>query len=77
MISLWLILFVLTAFLLSEVVRDFCRKEKAQTKVGVVQDDLQVKLDDGHYIDLDPAMQRDPAFDVKPGDKVKVIVVKT
>lgn len=48
----------------------------SEEKSGVVKADLQVYLDDGTWVDLDQAMQQTPAFDVKPGDRVKVIVTK-
>jgi len=45
-------------------------------KTGVVKADYQVALDDGSWVDLDPCMQRTPAFDVKPGDRVKITIEK-
>lgn len=45
-------------------------------KTGVVKADYQVALDDGTWGDLDPCMQMTPAFDVKPGDRVKITVTK-
>ena len=49
---------------------------KEQIKTGVVKADYQVALDDGGWVDLDPCMQMQPAFDVKPGDKIKITVTK-
>ena len=48
----------------------------SEEKSGVVKADLQVYLDDGTWVDLDPAMQQTPAFDVKPGDRVKITVTR-
>lgn len=49
---------------------------KEQIKTGVVKADYQVALDDGGWVDLDPCMLMQPAFDVKPGDKIKITVTK-
>ena len=43
---------------------------------GVIQEDYQVKLDNNKYIDLDPSMSNSPSIDVKPGDKIKIVVIK-
>ena len=43
---------------------------------GIVEQDFQVKLNDGKYIDLDPYMSAKPSIEVKPGDKVVIIVIK-
>lgn len=48
--------------------------QKRQEKTGVVKADFQVAMDDGSWVDLDPCMQMQPAFDVKPGDKVRIII---
>jgi len=45
-------------------------------KSGIVKDNYQIKLDDGHWIDLDPTMQLNPAFDVRKGDKVTIVILK-
>ena len=46
-------------------------------KNGVVCDGNDyIKFDDGTWIELDPTMQLNPAFVLKDGDKVKVIVLK-
>lgn len=47
---------------------------KRQEKTGVVKADFQVAMDDGSWVDLDPCMQMQPAFAVKPGDKVRIII---
>ena len=47
-----------------------------ETKSGIVQKDLQILLDDGMYIDLDPSMQLKPSFSVKEGERVKVAISK-
>lgn len=50
--------------------------KECETKSGIVQKDLQIVLDDGTYIDLDPSMQLKPSFSVKGGEKVKVVIIK-
>lgn len=47
-----------------------------KAKNGIVDKDNFIKFDDGTWIDLDPTMQLKPAFDVKVGEKVKVIIIK-
>ena len=51
-------------------------KMMEQAKSGIVGDDLQIMLDDGGCVDIDPSMQLKPAFNVKPGDRVRVVIVK-
>lgn len=43
---------------------------------GVVQEDYQIRLSDGSYIDLDPSMQNKTVFDVHKKDNVRVLVIK-
>ena len=45
-------------------------------KSGIGNYDNYIEFVDGTWIDLDPSMQRKPAFNVDEGDKVKVIVIK-
>lgn len=45
-------------------------------KSGIGNYDNYINLEDGTWIDLDPSMQKKPAFNVSEGDKVKVIVIK-
>jgi len=55
---------------------DTLEVKKCGTKSGTVQKDLQIILDDGTYIDLDPSMQLKPSFSVKEGERVKVVISK-
>lgn len=48
----------------------------AKAKGGTVQEDYQIIMDDGTYIDLDPSMSLKPALAVKAGERIKVIVIK-
>ena len=50
--------------------------KECEAKSGIVQKDLQIVLDDGMYIDLDPSMQLKPSFSVKEGERVKVVIFK-
>lgn len=45
-------------------------------KIGVGNNDNYIQFEDGTWIDLDPSMKLKPAFDVKEGEKVKVILIK-
>lgn len=47
-----------------------------ETKSGVVTDGIYIRFDDKTWIDLDPSMSLNPAFDVKDGERVKVIIIK-
>ena len=63
------------------IIESMSKEEPANEKLevaksGVGNNDNYIQFDDGTYIDLDPSMQLKPAFDVKEGDKVKVIIVK-
>lgn len=55
---------------------DTLETKECEAKSGIVQKDLQIILDDGMYIDLDPSMQLKPSFSVKEGEKVKVVISK-
>lgn len=55
---------------------DTLEVKECEAKSGIVQKDLQIILDDGMYIDLDPSMQLKPSFSVKEGEKVKVVISK-
>ena len=48
----------------------------AKAKGGTVQEDYQIIMDDGTYIDLDPSMSLKPSLAVKEGERIKVIVIK-
>ena len=48
----------------------------SESKKGVVDTDLQINFDDGTCINLDPAMKSKPAFNVRMGDTVDVIIKK-
>ena len=52
------------------------RKLMKDAKSGTVQEDFQIILDDGAYIDLDPSMSLKPSFAVKAGERVKLIIIK-
>ena len=45
-------------------------------KSGVGNIDHYIQMDDGTWIDLDPCMKLTPAFDIREGEKVKVIIIK-
>ena len=45
-------------------------------KSGIGNNDNYIQFEDGTWIDLDPSMQLKPAFNVKEGEKVKVLVIK-
>lgn len=45
-------------------------------KSGVCSNDNYIQMDDGTWIDLDPSMQLKPAFNIKEGEKVRVLVIK-
>lgn len=49
---------------------------EADCKSGVGNNDNYIQFEDGTWIDLDPSMQLNPAFDIKEGEKVKVLVIK-
>lgn len=55
---------------------DTLEVKECEAKSGIVQKDLQIILDDGMYIDLDPSMQLKPSFSVKEGERVKVVIFK-
>lgn len=52
------------------------RKLMKDAKSGTVQEDFQIILGDGAYIDLDPSMSLKPSFAVKAGERVKLIIIK-
>lgn len=52
------------------------QKMMKDAKSGIGNYDNYIKLEDGTWIDLDPSMQKKPAFNVKEGEKVKVLVIK-
>ena len=54
------------------------QKEKMMANAigGTVQEDYQIIMDDGTYIDLDPSMSLKPSLAVKEGERIKVIVIK-
>ena len=45
-------------------------------KSGIGNNDNYIQFKDGTWIDLDPSMLLKPAFNVKEGEKVKVIIIK-
>lgn len=45
-------------------------------KSGIGNNDNYIQFEDGTWIDLDPSMQLKSAFNVKEGEKVKVLVIK-
>lgn len=49
---------------------------EADCKSGVGNNDNYIQFEDGTWIDLDPSMQLKPAFDIKEGEKVKVLAIK-
>lgn len=49
---------------------------EADCKSGVGNNDNYIQFEDGTWIDLDPSMQLKSAFNVKEGEKVKVLVIK-
>ena len=49
---------------------------EADCKSGVGNNDNYIQFEDGTWIDLDPSMQLNPAFNAKEGEKVKVLVIK-
>ncbi len=49
---------------------------EADCKSGVGNNDNYIQFEDGTWIDLDPSMQLNPAFNIKKGEKVKVLVIK-
>lgn len=71
-----IILALFIFYLGKRMIDEMFENKDAQVKVGKVGLDKQIYFDDGTWVDLDPAMQQTPAFDVKPGDRVKVIVTK-
>lgn len=50
--------------------------ELLEVKSGVGSKDHYIQFEDGTYIDLDPTMQLNPAFDIKEGNKVKIYILK-
>jgi hypothetical protein len=54
------------------------QKEQMMTeaKSGIGNNDNFIQFEDGTWIDLDPSMQLKPAFNVKEGEKVKVLIIK-
>ena len=57
--------------------RDDMYNELSKNSVdGIVQDDYQVKLSTGTYIDFDPSLKRKIPFNVEGGDKIRIIVIK-
>lgn len=50
--------------------------ELLEVKSGVGSKDHYIQFKDGTWIDLDPTMQLNPAFDIKEGNKVKVYILK-
>lgn len=66
--------------LVYETAKEFAKWQKEQiiknAKSGVINKDYFIRFDDGTWIDFDPTMQLKPAFDVKVGEKVKVIIIK-
>ena len=56
--------------------RDDMYDELSKNSVdGIVQDDYQVKLSTGTYIDFDPSLKRKIPFNVEGGDKIIIIVI--
>ena len=55
---------------------DYLKELKEDAKGGTVQRDFQILMDDGAYIDLDPSMSMKPSFDVKEGERIKLIIIK-
>ena len=45
-------------------------------KSGVVYDGDYIKFDDRTWIDLDPSLSLKPAFELKEGETVKVVILK-
>lgn len=63
---------------LKELLDNMDEKELEETrnaKIGVCKDNY-VEFEDGTCIDFDPSMQLKPAFNVKDGDKVEVLLLK-
>lgn len=52
------------------------RQLMKDAKSGVGTSDSCIQFEDGTWIDLDPTMQLKPAFNVKAGEKVNVLVIK-
>lgn len=47
-----------------------------KAKSGIGDKDNYIKFEDDTWLDLDPTMKLKPAFDVKEGEKVKVLIIK-
>jgi len=54
-----------------------CKKDLMKDAIeGVVEDGGEfINFGEGIYIDLDPSMQLKPAFNVKSGQKVKLLLI--
>lgn len=48
----------------------------SKAKSGIGAKDNYIKFEDDTWLDLDPTMKLKPAFDVKEGEKVKVLIIK-
>ena len=71
-----IILALFIFYLGKRMIDEMFENKNSQVKVGKVGLDKQIYFDDDTWIDLDPSMRNTPAFDVKSGDRVKVIVKK-
>lgn len=71
-----IILALFIFYLGKRMIDEMFENKNSQVKVGKVGLDKQIYFDDDTWIDLDPSMRNTPAFDVKPGDRVKMIVKK-